>query len=117
MENLAKLNTITANWSYQKYMVFLLIYCAFADYDLDEREVETIEEMFEGENIKAMRKVYANTTESQRLAILEEFKHMFCQRAEEREKIFAQIDLVFYADNQFTRLERDVRNHLRQLLV
>jgi hypothetical protein len=110
------METISAHWIYDDYLVFLLLHCGFADTELTEKEEEQLEHHASHHLIKRIKKVYANTNPEERLAVIKTFKDKFCHSAAGKEDAIYKAKQIFTSDANFSSSEEALLAELEQII-
>jgi len=102
--------------NYAEFMVFLLIYASYADYELSINEINRLKSKFDPLLVDTMLVKYDSMSEYERLSFIMKNKSPYLSTEEDIQKILEEVKLQFESDGIYCKLEKGLNNFLEHML-
>jgi hypothetical protein len=106
----------TGNWGFDDFLLFILIYAAFADLKITDDEKGLIIAKYGEGRFNEMLSLFKNNTDFDNFMILHEFKDNFLEDNENLDKVMKSVQEIFYADGDFSVNEKNVEIAIKSIL-
>ena len=110
------MDEITNNWEFDDFLLFILIYAAFADLKITDDEKGLIISKFGEGRFNEKLNLFKNNTDFDNFMILHEFKDNFLEDNKNLDKVMNSVKEIFYADGDFSTNERNVEIAIKSIL-
>lgn len=104
------------NWSMEEFKVYLLLYCAFADYEEALEEKEMISKYLDEGHVEMMLEELKSDNDYQSIQKIVTTAQKFFLSKEEVEQTLKEISDLFNADGKFDILEQNLFRGIKRLL-
>lgn len=108
--------TQATNYSYEDYLIFLLMHCGFVDAELTANEDFHISQLGTPDQIKRIKRDYAQADEAKKMHLLQEFQMKHCQKEEDQIKALKLARGLFEADYRLSQYETQFYQQLQNML-
>jgi len=106
-----------SNSNYAEFMVFLLIYASYADYDLSINEISRMKAKFDPMLVDTTITKYDSMSDYERLSYIMKHKGQYLSSEEDIQKILEEVKLQFESDGIYCKLEKGLNNFLEHMLA
>ena len=107
---------VDQQFSYSDLKAYLMIFAAFADNELSEKEKEFIISKVGKPEFQKMLKVYKDDSDLEAISRVEQLRNEFFPGEKGKENLLNLITEVFNCDHEFDALENMVYHGIRELL-
>ena len=111
------INPNSQNLNSDEFMVFMLLYASFADYDISMKEIAHIKSKYDGLLVDNVLSKFEKMSDFERVNFIMQNKAAYIKTDEDLDEIFREIEVQFNADGDYSKLEKGLDNFLRHLLV
>ena len=101
---------------YAEFMVFLLIYASYADYELSTSEITRIKSKFDPLLVDAVLANYDMMSDYERLDYIMKNKAKFLKSEQDIQSLMDEVNEQFNSDGEYTKLEKGLNNFLEHML-
>lgn len=101
----------------EEFMVFMLLYASFADYEISIKEIAMIKSKYDGLLVDNTLSKFEMMSEYERVDYIMKHKSNFIKTEKDLEEVFKELNIQFEADGDYTKLEKGLNNFLKHLLV
>jgi hypothetical protein len=110
------MNAVFSEYTYQDYLVYLLMHCGMADAEFSEEEQDYIHDLSSEGRIRRILKEYANTPAQEREEVIFRLKDEHCRTEEQQLQVLRLAKGLFEADHRFSIYEQEFYAKLQQLI-
>ncbi len=103
--------------SSDEFMVFMLLYASYADYELSIKEIAMIKSKYDGLLVDAVINRFEKMSDYQRLDYIMKNKSEHIKTAKDLDKIFHELKIQFEADGDYSKLEKGLDNFLKHMIL
>ncbi len=107
----------TADWSYDDFLTFSLIYAAHADQELKEEEVQSICKKVNRNEFDKMLGIYQKQNDYQNIQTIMSCKERYCKTDAEKQNLVDAMAEILKSDQDFSTFEHAVLNGFKKLLT
>lgn len=107
---------MNTSYSYNEFLAFVLIYASHVDLDYSEEEKDKIKSIV---SISSYEKVYndfINMSDYRSLQTIMDHKGLYFPTADRKEELLDKMKELFYADGDFSSIEKEMLHFLKKLL-
>lgn len=116
--------SLTNNWSYEHFVIYLYLCIADSDYNITDDEIEEIhgkvsKTLENGNYMKAITEVlreFKNHTDYEKTDIIANYASHYCKNEEVRSKILADLEDVMEADGIIKSVEMIMFRYIKKTL-
>lgn len=101
----------------EEFMVFMLLYASFADYEISIKEIALIKSKYDGLLVDNTLLKFERMTDFERVDYIMKNKGEHIKTDQDLERIFQQLNIQFEADGDYSKLEKGLTNFLKHLLI
>lgn len=105
------------NWTQEELMVYILIWCANADFIESEEEVAFILSKVNEDTYKKMHKEFHQSNDKLSLDKISETFEKLDLSSSDITQVFADVKELFMADGKYSYLEKNLNRGLNKLLT
>lgn len=105
-----------AKGTYAEFMVFLLVYASYADYELSTSEITRIKSKFDPSLVDQVISHYERMSDYERLNYIMQNKSKYFQSEKDIQSVMDEIELQFKSDGEYSKLEKGLNNFLHHML-
>lgn len=98
------------------FIVFILIYASYADYEFSINEINQIQKQYGQDVFDKMHELFKSMTEFGSLNFIMSHKNEYFQSKKEIEELLNKIKDQFYSDGDYSGPEKNLFNFLSHLL-
>lgn len=102
--------------NYAEFMIFLLIYASYADYDLSVSEVNHIKTKFDPIMVDNILVKYDSMSDYERLNYIMKHKDPYLKTETDMENILKELKQQFESDGIYCQFEKGLHNFLKHML-
>ena len=102
--------------SYHEYLAFLLLFAAYADQELDKKEILNILEYNTKDEYIRMKQLILTMNDQQRIDLILEYKKIFLHTKEQIDSVLQEIEEIFLSDNKYQPIEKFYYSFLNKFL-
>jgi hypothetical protein len=106
-----------SNWYYHEFRVYLLLYAAHADFEMNPTERQKIRSKATDKEYRHICKVFDNDSDYERIETIQSYREKFYPTPEFAEKLMKEIAALLDADEDENLYERNFYRMMRKLLV
>jgi len=106
----------TTNFTYNQFLVFLLLYAASSDYKFTKEEKEFIKLRTGVDDLSDMEEMINNFSDYDIIQTIMGYKDKYFKTDEEKERIFKEMKNLFLSDKKFSLNEENIFRALNQLI-
>lgn len=106
----------TTNWTRQEFKTYLLLYCAQADFEESEDEIDAIKEQIGEKTFKSIHKELDHDNDYQSIQKIQYNLKKFNYSSEEKDKLIEDIKNLFFVDGEFNILEKNLLLNLKHIM-
>lgn len=110
------INPNTKNLNSDEFMVFMLIYASFADYEISMKEIALIKSKYDGLLVDSTLSKFEKMSDFERVNFIMKNKAAYIQTDKDLDGIFEELETQFNVDGDYSKLEKGLDNFLRHLL-
>ncbi|PKP28524.1 MAG: hypothetical protein CVU02_00660 [Bacteroidetes bacterium HGW-Bacteroidetes-19] len=103
-------------WSREEFQAYLLLYCASADFVITEEEREIIKSKLCVEKYQTICKEFSKDNDFESLQKIIDTTERLQISKIEKENIFNEMKVLFFIDDDYSELERNLRIGLMRIL-
>jgi hypothetical protein len=103
-------------WNYSEFLGFLLIHASYADLEFTADEKELIQSKVGKETFEKMHAEYEELGDYEILQEILKYKGLYYPTEDRRNEVLAEINKLFKADGEFSKLEQNLSLFLTKLL-
>lgn len=100
-----------------EFMVFMLLYASFADYELSMKELIMIKSKYDGLLVDEVLSKFEKMSDYERLDYIMQNKSLYIRTDEDLNNLFEELNKQFAADGDYSKLEKGLNNFLKHMLV
>ena len=101
---------------YAEFMVFLLVYASYADYELSASEISLIKSKYDPSLVDNIISKYDTMSEYERLNYIMQNKSQFLKTDQDIKSILQEVEEQFKSDGDYSKLEKGLNNFLKHML-
>lgn len=109
------INTSTTG-NADEFMVFILLYASYADYEISMKEITLIKSKYNGLLVDSILVKFEKMSEYERLEYIMKNKSKYIHTNQDLDHVFEELNQQFYADGDFSKLEKGLTNFLKHML-
>lgn len=102
---------------YAEFMIFLLIYASYADYELSTSEITRIKSKFDPLLVDEVLAKFEAMSDYERLNFIMQNKTEFLKSDKDFQDLLDEIQLQFKSDGDYSKLEKGMHNFLQHMLT
>jgi hypothetical protein len=103
-------------WNFEEFTTFLLLYASNADLELSESEEKAMKSRLDTAYYEAIKEEFDNSSDYEIIQIILSYKGLYFPTLSRTEELLALIKKQFFADGEFSTLEKNVYRILKKLL-
>ena len=103
-------------WNFEEFTTFLLLYASNADLELSESEEEAMKSRLDPAHYEAVKDVFDNASDYEIIQIILSYKGLYFPTIPRTNELLDLIKKQFFADGEFSVLEKNVFRILKKLL-
>ncbi|MDF1696233.1 MAG: hypothetical protein P1U56_10390 [Saprospiraceae bacterium] len=107
---------VNTDWTFNEFLVFLLIYASHADIDFCEHERNLIKEKVPVEVFDSILDHFNSLTDYQALELILSYKDVYYQTEEEKEHLLEELQNLFEVDGEYSSLEKEMMFFLTKIM-
>lgn len=104
------------DWSFEDFVLFLLVHAAASDLKITEEEEEHIINKYTKEHYNQMRELYKTHTDFDNMLIIHHLKDEILKTDEEKEKVYNNVEELFHVDGDYSADEKNLMVALKTIL-
>ncbi len=104
------------NWNYEEFLCFLLIHSSYADMEFSNDEKVLIINKYGEETYHKMNNIYDDMGDYEKLETILKYKGVYYPTTDRKGEILNEIDKLFEADGNYSKLEKTQMLFLNKLL-
>ena len=105
-----------AQGTYAEFMVFLLVYASYADYELSTSEITRIKSKFDPLLVDQVISHYDRLSDYERLNYIMQNKTEYFKSEKDIQALLGEIELQFKSDGEYSKLEKGLNKFLKHML-
>ena len=105
-----------ADWTFEDYFAFFLVYAAEADLVVHQEERDLIIQKVGEEQFSKFLAYYLEMKDVERIDIVYEFKEKYCKTEEDAGKALASFKEVLTEDHEMSAVEQEIYLSVRKIL-
>ncbi len=110
------MNESLEKWSYNEFLVFLLIYTASADFSISDEEEKMMIDKIGPEKYHRMRELFRRQSDYESLQTILYFQDKYYPRPEDKEALVRDMKKLLLTDRDFSILEQNMMLIMKKLL-
>ncbi len=107
---------LSTTWSYAEFQAFVLFYAANADGRITSEETLLIRRNLTDEQFTAIELAFKSNADTAVLNHILTYRDRYFSTKIEREKLLADMQLIFNADANFSTMERNVQRIFQRII-
>ena len=112
----ANQNTTGENWSKEDLRVYIMLYCANADSNIDKDEIEFIKNKTHNAKYNDLRKEFDKDNDYQGTQKIEGAIKRLGYNENQIEVLVEELKELFWADGNFDTMENAILRHIKRIL-
>lgn len=104
------------NWSFDDFVLFLLVHAAASDLHISKEEEDHIKSKYTDEHYQEMRNLYKSHTDFDNMLIIHHFKDEVLTSDEEKQKVYDTVEELFHVDGEYSADERNLMVALKTII-
>jgi len=104
------------NWNYSEFLGFILIHASYADLEFTSEEKEMIKSKVGTETFEKMHAAYQELGDYETLQEILKYKGIYYPTIDRKQEILDEINNLFKADGEYSKLEKNLSLFLKKLL-
>jgi hypothetical protein len=103
-------------WSYNEFLTFVMIYASYVDMEFSEEEISNIKSRVDQDAFDKMYAEFDKRNDFEALQIILSYKELFFPTDEKKKEILKAIKLQFFADGDYSPMERELMHFFEKLM-
>ena len=103
-------------WNFEEFTTFLLMYASKADLELSAEEEELMKKRLDPRYYDSVKEVYDNSSDYEIIQIIMSYKGLYFPTLSRTEELLSLLKKQFFADGEFSTLEKNTFRLLKKLL-
>lgn len=103
-------------WNFEEFTTFLLLYASNADLELSEVEESEIKKRLDLKRYESIKELYDNSSDYEIIQTILSYKGIYFPTIERTKELLDLIRKQFFADGEFSTLEKNAFRVLKKLL-
>jgi hypothetical protein len=103
-------------WNYDEFVTFVLLYASHVDMDFSEEERAKITERLPSATFDKMYATFQDMSDYEALQNILSYKGLYYPTPERKKELLDKIKLVFFADGDYSVMERELLHFLDKLM-
>ncbi len=103
-------------WNFEEFTTFLLLYASNADLELSESEEAEMKKRLDLKRYESIKEEYDNSSDYEIIQTILSYKGLYFPTIDRTKELLALIKKQFFADGEFSTLEKNAFLILRKLL-
>lgn len=112
----ATMKTSKKKWSKKELQIYILLLCANADSNVTHEELDLIKSKTDKETFKKIHKEFGSDSEEESLEKIQQNVHLHYFSHMELIAFRKEVHAVFFTDNKFDRMERNLYRILDNII-
>ena len=104
------------DWTYDRFLCFLLLYASYADYEFSDKQREQILTHVDHTVLDEVESVYNNLGEYEQLDMILTLKKKYISSSQDKSQLLALLKKQFNSDGDYSKLESVLYQFLDKLL-
>lgn len=100
-----------------EFMVFMLLYASYADYELSMKELTLIKSKYDGLLVDEVLSRFEKMSDYERLNYIMQNKSNYIRTNKDLDLLFEEINKQFNVDGDYSKLEKGLSNFLKHMMV
>ena len=110
------MNNNTPNWTKEELKIYILIYCANADFSESKFEIDFIKSRIKSENYEKIHAEFEDDNDYRSIQKIKSSLEIHGYTIDEKNRLFGEIKELFLSDKKYDVLERNLYLGLSQIL-
>lgn len=110
------MENIETHWSYQEFLVYVLLYAANADLDIKPEERELIVEKVDTTVYASIKKEFNKDNDYWQLEKIKAYCKLHLTEEEAKNRLFKDIEELLWSDGEFSAIEKSFFRALKRIL-
>ena len=107
---------VNKNYNFDEFLGLLLLYSAHVDIDYGEKEKAFIHDIVSQKAYDTVKEDFKNMSDYEVLQTILSYKDKYFANEEAREKLLEKIEMLFYVDDEYHPMEKELRHFLEKLM-
>ena len=103
-------------WNYSEFLTFVMIYASHVDMEFSEKEMEIIKSKVDEDVFNKMYEEFDRRSDFDSLQTILAYKGLYFPTAERKNEILKAIKLQFFADGDYSPMERELMHFFQKLM-
>lgn len=103
-------------WNFEEFTTFLLLYASHADLELSDSEETEMQTSLDLKRYESIKSEYDNASDYEIIQTILSYKGVYFPTIERTQELLALIKKQFFADGEFSTLEKNAFLLLQKLL-
>lgn len=104
------------DWTYEEFRAFAMLFAANADGHITNDEENLIAPTLQPEQYARVKKCFLECPDSEALDIILSYKEKYCATPTDKERLLADMKMIYEAHNGFEQIERGVHHIFERML-
>lgn len=104
-------------WTYEEFHAFAMLFAANADGHITADEEILITPTLSAGQYEQIKRVFQECSDAEALDVILSYKEKYCATAADKERILADMRLIYEAHNGFEQIERGIHHIFERMLT
>lgn len=104
------------DWTYEEFRAFAMLFAANADGHITADEENLIERTLPPDQYARVKQCFLECPDSEALDIILSYKEKYCTTPADKERLLADMKMIYEAHNGFEQIERGVHHIFERML-
>ena len=110
------MNEEKLTWNYSEFLTFVMIYASHVDMDFSDDEMNIIKTKVDDDVFDKMYEEFDKRSDFESLQTILAYKGLYYPTAERKNEILRTIKLQFFADGEYSPMERELMHFFEKLM-
>jgi len=107
---------MTVKLNYNEFLAFVLLYASHVDMEYSDAEKEAIQQLVSEQSYEKVYDIFNEMSDFAALQTIIDHKGIYYPTADQRAELLAKIEELFYADGDYSIMEKELMQFLDKLL-
>ncbi|HMQ07294.1 MAG TPA: hypothetical protein PKC30_08330 [Saprospiraceae bacterium] len=110
------MNPPELTWNYEEFLCFLLLHASYVDMEFSEEEKMKLNEKFGPDLVAKMHDILYKMSDYETLETILAYKGVYFPTIDQKNEIMNSIKKLFFADGDYSIMEREMFRFLEKLM-